>query len=162
MNIGLDLMENVILRTPTEFFLQHDGKMILASKIKTSFNNIINPENEEEWMMMRKTLVSLLRHNKAVLSSKYLLTPNDNLILNNEKTRKTIQKGGDLIENSNISNPAKRKRRRKSKQEEREAKRQKLIEDNKRKWEADVELQRKKRNIEEILRWAKYCVSSLS
>jgi hypothetical protein len=148
MNIGLDLIE---IRTPCEFFLQHDGRMVLASDSNT-INNIIYPENEEEWMMMRKTLISLLRQNKAMLSSEYLLTPNDKFVLNNEKTRKTIQKGGYLIyDDNNISKPAKRKRRRKSNYEERATKRQKLIKDNKRKWEAEVEVQRKKRKIEEIL-----------
>jgi hypothetical protein len=153
MNINTDLIENVTLLTPKDFILRYDGtfRLKLTGDSKRAYNNTLIPKSDEDWQSLNKSIITLMRYKIATLSNKYLLTPNDKFVLNNEKTRKTIQKGGYFIEDGNISKPGKRKRRRKSKQEERAAKRQKLIEDNKRKWEADVELQRKKRKIEEIL-----------
>ena len=150
MKMMNELIGNITLLTPKEFIMKYDGSFALnkqSSHCKRAINGILIPKNEEQSRMLKLNLIKLLRFKMATLSSKYLLTPNNKFILNNEKTRKVVQKGGYLEGNGNISIPAKRKGNGSSK---RQAKRQKIMNAQKRKWEEYVEKERKRKKIETI------------
>ena len=112
MNIINDLLENITL---------------LRSK-----RALVVPNNEADL----KKLVKLIRSRKAKLSNKYILTPSNQFILNKPKALQQLQTGGYLPRNDNICIPAKRPS---TTRLTKAAKRQRMIETLKRKWEEEVD-----------------------
>ena len=89
----------------------------------------VAPNNKVELKLLTAKLVKLLRTRKAKLSNKYMLTPSNRFILSKPT-------GGYLRRNNNVCIPAKRPS---TINQTKAAKRQKLIETLKRKWEEDVD-----------------------
>ena len=83
------LFEKVKLLIPKQFYLRHDGNFTYRRhKGARTVNHIIIPKDEEEMKQLVKHLLAYIRKGVAELDPKYLLTTDNRIILNSQKTVK--------------------------------------------------------------------------